>query len=59
VVEKDGQITNIEIKRGVDSDLDKEAKRLIRKMPKWIAGETHGKKVRTHVVLPINFVLRN
>jgi protein TonB len=59
VVEKNGDISNVEIKRGVDSDIDREAKRIIRKMPKWIAGETRGKKVRTHVLLPINFILRN
>lgn len=57
VVEKDGSISAIEVKRGVDKELDREAKRIIRQMPKWIPGETKGLKVRTHVMLPINFVL--
>ena len=57
VVELDGSITNIKIVRGVSSDLDKEAKRLVRKMPKWKAGEAKAKKVRTNCRLPINFRL--
>ncbi len=57
VVEPDGSITNIAVERGVSSDLDKEAKRLLRKMPKWSAGEAKGKKARTRCRLPINFTL--
>lgn len=57
VVEPDGSITNIAVERGVSNDLDKEAKRVVRKMPKWSAGEAKGKKVRTRCRLPINFTL--
>jgi len=57
VVEPDGSITNITIERGVSGDLDKEAKRLVRKMPKWAPGEAKGKKARTRCRLPINFTL--
>lgn len=57
VVEADGSISNIAIERGVSQDLDKEAKRLIRKMPNWEAGEAKGKKARTRCRLPINFTL--
>lgn len=57
VVETDGSISNISIERGVSSDLDKEAKRVIRKMPNWEAGEAKGKKARTRCRLPINFTL--
>ncbi|OFZ64189.1 MAG: hypothetical protein A3D92_17750 [Bacteroidetes bacterium RIFCSPHIGHO2_02_FULL_44_7] len=57
VVEEDGSISNIMIERGVSSDLDREAKRLLRKMPKWIPGEAKGEKVRARCRLPINFTL--
>ena len=57
VVEPNGSITNISIERGVSSDLDREAKRLLRKMPKWTAGEARGRKARTRCRLPINFQL--
>lgn len=57
VVEPDGSITGIKVERGVSDDLDREAKRLVRKMPEWIPGEAGGKKARTRCRLPINFTL--
>lgn len=57
VVEPDGSITNVTVERGVSADLDKEAKRVVRNMPKWTAGEAAGKKVRTRCRLPIIFTL--
>jgi periplasmic protein TonB len=57
VVEQDGSISNIEIERGVSTELDREAKRLIRNMPKWKAGEAKGLPVRSRCRLPINFEL--
>ncbi len=57
VVELDGSISNIYIERGVSKDIDNEAKRIVRSMPKWIPGESKGKKARTRCRLPINFQL--
>ncbi len=57
VVEKDGSISNIEVIRGVDPSLDKEAVRVISKMPKWKPGKQRGKPVRVSYNLPITFQL--
>lgn len=57
VVEPDGEISNIVVERGVSDDIDREAKRVVRSMPKWTAGEAGGKKARTRCRLPINFSL--
>lgn len=57
VVEKDGSITNVKVERGISIDLDREAKRVVRKMPKWIPGESAGRSVRARCRLPINFQL--
>ena len=57
VVEPDGSITNVAVERGVSPDLDREAKRVIRSMPKWKPGESKGRKCRTRCRLPINFQL--
>ena len=57
VVEPDGSITNVEIIRKVSADLDREAKRVVQRMPRWEPGESKAKKVRTRVRLPINFTL--
>jgi protein TonB len=57
VVEPDGSITNVKVERGVSEDLDREAKRVVRAMPKWVPGENGGKKARVRCRLPINFQL--
>ncbi len=59
IVEANGEITNIEVERGVSESLDAEAVRLLQTMPNWIPGEAKGKKVRTRCRLPINFTLTN
>ncbi|MDR2119816.1 MAG: energy transducer TonB [Tannerella sp.] len=58
VVNKDGTIVDIEVLRGVDASLDKEAIRVISAMPKWQPGEQRGKPVRVKFTIPINFRLQ-
>jgi len=58
VVEKDGSLTNINIERGVSIEMDREAKRLIRSMPKWTPGEAGGKVVRSRYRIPITINLQ-
>ncbi len=56
VVEKDGSITNIIVRRGANNDvLDQEALNVIKKMPDWIPGSMRGKKVRVKQTIPIKF----
>lgn len=55
VVEKDGSIADVKVMRGVCEELDAEAVRVIKAMPKWKPGEQEGKPVRTTMMLPINF----
>lgn len=57
IVNKDGSIEKPEIRKGVSAALDKEAKRIINNMPKWIPGEQAGREVRVRFTLPIRFVL--
>ena len=56
IVEKDGSLTNLQVIRGLDPSLDKEALRVIENMPKWIPGERNGEIVRVKFVLPIGFI---
>lgn len=55
VVEKDGTVTNPEVVKGVDSELDKLAIELMEKMPRWIPGKMNGVPVRSYFILPILF----
>ncbi len=58
VVEKDGSVSGAQIVKGVDKDLDKEALRVVSKMPKWQAGKNNGVAVRSYFTLPVNFKLQ-
>lgn len=57
VVEKDGSIGATEIVKGVDKDLDREALRVVKKMPKWQPGKNNGVAVRSYFTLPVVFKL--
>ena len=48
VVEKDGSIGHAEILKGVDRDLDREAIRVVKKMPRWQPGKNNGVAVRSY-----------
>lgn len=59
VVERDGSITDVQVVRGQDPSLDKEAIRVIQSMPKWKPGQQRGKPVRVRFTLPVVFRLQN
>lgn len=59
VVEKDGSITDVQVVRGVDPSLDKEAVRVIQQMPRWKPGKQRGQAVRVRFTLPVVFRLQN
>ena len=55
VVNENGQVTDPVIKRSLDPILDKEAIRIVKSMPRWIPGESKGKKVKVRYTLPFQF----
>lgn len=57
VVETDGSISDIRIRRGIGGGCDEEAMRVVSAMPNWVAGTQRGKAVRVQFNLPIRFVL--
>lgn len=58
VIEKDGSISNVAIARGQYEDLNNEAIRLIKKLPKMKPAKQRGKPVRMSYTVPINFKLQ-
>ncbi|WP_340075300.1 energy transducer TonB [Leptobacterium sp. I13] len=56
-IDKDGSITNIRM-RGPDKNLEKEAMRIIQKLPKMTPGKQRGRAVRVPFSIPINFKLQ-
>lgn len=59
VVERDGSITDVQVVRGVDPSLDREAVRVIQQMPRWTPGKQRGQAVRVRFTLPVVFRLQN
>jgi protein TonB len=55
VINENGQVTDPVIVRSLDKELDKEAIRIIKSMPRWIPGEHKGKKVKVRFTLPVQF----
>lgn len=58
VVKKDGSVGEVQVLRGKDPDLDKEAVRVVRTLPKFIPGKMNGQAVSVWFTLPINFKLQ-
>ena len=57
IVDKSGTVTNVKVVRGVDKNLDAEALRVVKSLPKYKPGKQRGKPVRVMFTIPINFTL--
>jgi len=57
IISKDGSITNIRM-RGPDKNLEKEAERIISKLPSMTPGKQRGRPVRVPFSIPITFRLQ-
>jgi len=57
IVDRQGKVTNVKIVRGVDKNLDAEALRVVKSLPKYKPGKQRGKAVRVMFTIPINFTL--
>ena len=57
IISKDGSITNIRI-RGPDKNLEKEAERIISRLPNMTPGKQRGRAVRVPFSIPITFRLQ-
>ena len=55
IVEPDGSVSNAKLMRSVDPNIDQEALRVVRQMPKWNPGKRAGIPVRVRSCLPIKF----
>ena len=58
IVEQDGSVTDVRVEHGIDERLDDEAVRVVSVSPKWIPGQIKGQKVRTRIVIPVEFRLK-
>ena len=57
VVKKDGSVGEVQVLRGVDATLDKEAIRVVKSIPNFIPGKQNGHAVNVWFTLPVSFKL--
>ncbi|MCL1850529.1 MAG: energy transducer TonB, partial [Bacteroidetes bacterium] len=55
VVEKDGSVSNVKVIKGTHPELDAEALRAVKLLPKWKPGKQNGKPVRCFYNIPVRF----
>ncbi len=58
VVSKTGDVTDVQILKGLDPACDKEAVRVVKAMPKWIPGRQNGRTVPVYYTLPVTYRLQ-
>ncbi len=57
VVNTDGSIVDVSVKRGIGGGCNEEAVRVVQQMPRWKPGKQQGRPVRVAYTLPIKFKL--
>jgi protein TonB len=58
VVTQDGSVGEVKVVRSKDPDLDREAVRVVKSLPKFIPGKMNGHAVNVWYTLPVNFKLQ-
>lgn len=58
VVGEDGYVEDVQVIKGVDPSLDKEAVRVVKSLPRWTPGNQQGKPVRVRYSVPVTFALQ-
>jgi len=58
IVDKFGNVSNVEVLRGIGGGCDEEAARVVGIMPRWNPGKQSGRPVIVKFRFPINFTLR-
>lgn len=58
VIDEDGEIGEAKVVRSVSKELDAEALRVVKLLPKFIPARNAGKNVAVHYTLPISFKLQ-
>jgi periplasmic protein TonB len=58
IVDKNGNIIDVEVAKSIGAGCDEEAMRVLNIMPRWIPGKQNGNPVLTRINIPVVFKLR-
>ena len=59
VIDKTGKVGKVKVIRSIDKDIDKEAVRVCKSLPKFTPGRQNGKAVAVWYTLPVTFKLQH
>lgn len=59
IVDKEGNLTNFKVARGIGAGCDEEAIRVLKLAPNWQPAKQRGLKVKQSIIIPIHFKLAN
>ncbi|NEU09424.1 TonB family protein [Flavihumibacter sp. R14] len=57
IIEKSGELSNIQVIRGIGGGCDEEAIRVLKNSPAWAPGIQNGQSVRVAYTMPLSFLL--
>jgi protein TonB len=58
IVSKTGAISDVKILRGIQTECDREAVRVVGMMPPWKPGKQNGKPVTVRFIMPLKFRMK-
>src|SRR5690606_36028861 len=58
IIDRKGNVTNVELLKGIGGGCDQEALRVVKKMPAWSPGKQQGRVVSVKFTLPVMFKLQ-
>lgn len=58
VVDTQGNVTDIQVVKGIHTQCDQEAMRVIKAYPGWVPGKQRGNPVKVRMMMPITFTLQ-
>ena len=59
IVDKEGNVIDVQVRRGVCKEIKNEVESLVKSLPKWYPGYQDGKAVKVFYTLPIKFQLND
>ncbi|MBK7428319.1 MAG: energy transducer TonB [Saprospiraceae bacterium] len=59
VIDRNGNVTNADVLKGIGGGCDQEALRVVKKMPAWSPGKQQGRAVSVKFTLPVMFKLQS
>ena len=55
VIAENGEVSDVEVLKGLGFDCDEEAVRVLQSSPNWIPGQQMGRNVKVRIMLPLTF----